>query len=122
MNKKQSAVIVAILVMALTQTLIFAAPERPAHTHCVSPICSMAVTPFFGPVPFTANIRYTITGIPVGFATIDYGDGTSDTLPTDVRTGFVQHLYTVPGAYTPLLFVANDCGGFAVFVTVYATP
>jgi hypothetical protein len=119
MNKKQSAVIVAILVMALTQTPTFAA-GRP--THCVSPICSMAVTPFFGPVPFTANIRYTITGIPVGFATIDYGDGTSDTLPTDVRTGFVQHLYTVPGAYTPLLFVANDCGGFAVFVTVYATP
>jgi hypothetical protein len=36
--------------------------------------------------------------------------------------GFVQHLYTVPGAYTPVLSVANDCGAFAVVVTVYATP
>ena len=119
MNKKQSAVIVAILVMALTQTPTFAA-GRP--THCVAPICSMAVAPFSGPVPFTANIRYTITGIPVTSAIIYYGDGTSDTLPTNVTTGFVQHLYTVPGAYTTVLSVANDCGAFAVVVTVYATP
>jgi PKD repeat protein len=93
---------------------------RPIH--CVPPICSMSIAPFSGSAPFTANIRYTLTGIPVTSAVIYYGDGTSDTLPLNVTTGFIQHLYTVPGEYGPVLNVANDCGAFALILTVYVTP
>ena len=108
---------IATLMMALTAASAFAV--RP---ECVPPICSMSIAPFFGPAPFTANIHYTLTGIPVTYAVIYYGDGTSDTLPLNVTTGFIQHLYTIPGEYTPLLSVANNCGAHALILTVYVTP
>ena len=114
MNNKKSTVIIAILAMALTST-----PTLTAR--CVAPEAAMGIAPFHGLTPFTANIHYTLTGIPITYAIIYFGDGTSEILPNEPKVGIIHHTYTIPGAYTVLLFVTNDCAGFALLVTVYAT-
>jgi hypothetical protein len=78
----------------------------------------MSIAPNHGQAPFAATIRYHLTGIPVTGATIYYGDGTSDSLPINAQNGTIQHVYVVPGEYTPLLAVENNCGAFALILSV----
>jgi hypothetical protein len=112
MNKTRTYIIAAILAIALTQ-------QATATDRCIRPIAAMAVTPFRGQTPFVANVRYTLAAADqLNGAVIYWGDGTQDSLPANQRIGFIQHLYTVPGAYTAVLSIWNDCGGFATFVPV----
>ncbi|MGH8940025.1 MAG: PKD domain-containing protein, partial [Actinomycetes bacterium] len=70
------------------------------------PKASFTATPASGVAPHTVNFTNASTGSPSS-RTIDFGDGTSASLPA---TGSVPHVYSVPGTYTAKLVAQYPAG------------